>query len=92
MFRARFLTLLFVVMLCCSHAIAQQPASVDINSADVATLVKHVKGIGSKKAEAVIQYREANGPFNSVEDLSMVRGIGKKIVDANRHILTATNQ
>ena len=92
MFRVKFLTLLFMVMLCCSHAVAQQPESVDINSADVAALVKHVKGIGSKKAEAIIQYREANGPFASVNDLSKVRGIGQKTVDANRHILTATNR
>ncbi len=66
--------------------------TVDINSADSAIIAKHVKGIGEKKAAAIIRYREQNGPFSSVDDLTKVKGIGQKTVEANREILTATQQ
>ncbi len=66
--------------------------TVDINSADSAIIAKHVKGIGEKKAAAIIRYREQNGPFSSVDDLTKVKGIGQKTVETNREILTATQQ
>jgi len=52
---------------------------VDINEADFKTL-KNLKGIGDTKANAIIQYRELNGDFVSVDDLENVKGIGPKIV------------
>ncbi len=36
-----------------------------------------IKGIGTKKAQAIIEYREANGDFVSIEELVKVKGIGK---------------
>jgi competence protein ComEA len=52
---------------------------VDINSADVATL-ETLKGVGSKKAQAIVDYRNKNGAFNSVDDLTSVRGISEKFL------------
>jgi competence protein ComEA len=60
---------------------------VNINSADKAALMA-VKGVGEVRAEAIINYREKNGPFKSVDQLIEVEGIGKATVDANREILT----
>ncbi|HRP75259.1 MAG TPA: helix-hairpin-helix domain-containing protein [Rhodocyclaceae bacterium] len=58
-------------------AIATGP--VDINAADAASL-EQVKGIGPAKASAIVQFREQNGPFASVDDLVQVPGLGEKTV------------
>lgn len=61
-----------------------QAATVNINSADVEELQKSLKGIGKVKAQAIIDYRTANGPFTSVDQLLEVKGIGKGTLDKNR--------
>ena len=57
--------------------------TVNINTADKDTLMTAIKGVGEKRAEAIIAYREQNGPFKSIEELAEVRGIGASIVEAN---------
>ena len=57
---------------------------VDINSADARTLSKELKGIGPARAEAIIRYRTQHGPFKSADELSMVKNIPQKVIDANR--------
>ena len=52
-------------------------AKVNLNTADEAAL-KSLKGIGEKKAKTIIEYREKNGPFKTVDDLTKVKGIGDK--------------
>lgn len=59
-------------------------AAVNINTADAETLAKELNGIGVKKAEAIVEYREKNGAFKSVESLTKVKGIGLKTVEKNR--------
>ncbi len=54
-------------------------AAVDLNTATVDEL-QSVKGIGAKKAQAIVEYRQANGPFKSVNDLQNVKGFGEKSV------------
>src|SRR5690606_14029956 len=58
--------------------------AVNINTADAQTIASSLTGIGQAKAEAIVEYREANGPFRSVEDLLQVKGIGEKTLEANR--------
>lgn len=58
-------------------------AAVDLNSASAKEL-EAVKGIGPAKAKAVIEYREKNGPFKSVDDLKKVKGFGAKTLDKLR--------
>lgn len=62
---------------------------IDINTADVVLLQK-VKGIGKKKAEAIVEYRKVNGKFNSLDDLLNVkcRGISKKWLEKVKGHLT----
>ena len=57
-------------------------ASIDINNASIKELTS-LKGIGKKKAEAIISYRNIHC-FKSVDELTKVKGIGKKIVKKNR--------
>jgi len=54
-------------------------SAVNINKADVKTL-STLKGLGPKKARAIVAYREEHGRFKSVEDLNQVKGIGKGII------------
>jgi len=57
---------------------------VNVNSADAATLAKELDGVGLSKAQAIVDYRKAHGPFRSAEDLAKVKGMGSKTVDRNR--------
>lgn len=58
---------------------------IDVNaaSADELTLLP---GVGPVLAERIVQNRNTNGPFQSIEDLSRVHGIGDKTVSAIRNI------
>ncbi len=50
---------------------------VDINHADVKHLM-NIKGIGEKRAKAIVQYRKIHGEFKSLDDLAQVKGLTKK--------------
>ena len=56
---------------------------VDINSADAEVLSLLLIGIGEKKAEAIVAYREENGPFKTQNELLNVKGIGQSILSKN---------
>lgn len=62
-------------------------AAVDINSADAGTLAEALNGVGEVRAAAIIEYREENGPFESVGELTEVRGIGSATLEKNRDSL-----
>lgn len=55
--------------------------TVNINTAMLEEL-QTIKGIGKKKAEAILQYRKEHGAFRTKEDLLQVKGIGKKALEA----------
>lgn len=55
---------------------------VNINEANVESLIS-LKGIGSKKAQEIINYRESIGKFKSIDDLLNIKGIGVKIISDN---------
>lgn len=63
-------------------------AFVNINTADEETLVAELKGIGIKRAKAILAYRTEHGPFKSIDDLVKIKGISKRIVDQNRTKIT----
>lgn len=64
--------------------VAEVAKGVNINVADADTLQRELKGIGKVKAEAIVAYREQNGPFTSVDQLLEVKGVGKALVERNR--------
>ncbi|MCY0966389.1 ComEA family DNA-binding protein [Parathalassolituus penaei] len=59
---------------------------VNLNSASAAEL-STLNGIGAVKAEAIVRFREEHGPFNSVEDLTAVKGIGQATLEKNRSLV-----
>jgi len=64
--------------------------TVNINTADAATLAQVLHNIGPAKAEAIVAWREENGPFKSVEQLALVNGIGLNTVERNRERIVIT--
>lgn len=56
---------------------------VNINTADAAAIAATLSGVGMKKAEAIVSYREANGRFDAAADLANVKGIGAATVARN---------
>ena len=63
-------------------------AVVDVNTAGVEELMT-VPGIGASLAQRIVEFREKNGPYASVEDLLKVQGIGEKSLARFRDRLTA---
>jgi competence protein ComEA len=57
---------------------------VNVNTADANTIAKELDGIGPAKAQAIVEYRQKNGPFRSADDLLKVDGIGEKVLEQNR--------
>ena len=68
----------------------QKIDKINLNKADAKTLAKSCKGIGKKRAEAIVKYREAHGNFRSVEQLAEVSGIGKQFVKRHQTQLEGT--
>lgn len=75
-----------------SAPVASGPSSqvasgkVNINTADSSQL-QTLSGVGESKAKKIIDYRETNGPFKSIEDLANVSGIGEKTVENLREYI-----
>ncbi|MBA3536895.1 MAG: helix-hairpin-helix domain-containing protein [Tatlockia sp.] len=63
---------------------------IDLNKADALALSKSFKGIGKKRAEAIVKYREEHGKFKSVEDLAKVKGFGIRFIDSHLSQLQET--
>ena len=79
-------TFAFIVALSLSSICFAQ--SVNINEADAKTIATNVNGIGMNRAKAIVAYRDKFGPFDSVNDLVKVKGVGKKTVQKNKDRLT----
>jgi competence protein ComEA len=57
---------------------------VNVNTADATAIDEVLLNVGPAKAQAIVDYRKANGAFKSLEELAMVKGIGLKTVEKNR--------
>ena len=60
-----------------SRPSSPQNGKININTADIYTLMS-LDGIGETYAQRIIEYRETNGPFEKIEDIQNVPGIGEK--------------
>lgn len=89
---------LFIALLCfgistvsagekpAATAAQEVAAPIQLNSAS-ATELTALKGVGPKTAAAIVQWRDAHGPFESADQLLAVKGIGEKTLEGFRHQL-----
>lgn len=73
-----------ILMLLCGAVQPLQAQAININQADAATLDKALVGVGAEKAKAIVAFRQQHGPFKSVDELALVKGIGPKLIERNR--------
>lgn len=85
-----FRALLLALCLAFLPAAFAQADTLDINSASADQLSSVMVGVGPAKAKAIVEYREANGRFSSVDDLTSVKGIGTATVDKNRELISVS--
>ena len=71
---------------------SQSLLAVNVNTADAAAIAEELNGVGVKKAQAIIDYRKANGEFKTIEALTEVKGIGLKTVEKNRDAIELTSK
>ena len=90
-----------VIALCGSPTVFAAPADqsralvaeqvqqqININSASASEIANSLKGVGLKTAQAIVAYRDANGDFQSLDALTMVKGVGRKTIKKNKqHIV-----
>ncbi|MCT4713737.1 helix-hairpin-helix domain-containing protein [Enterobacteriaceae bacterium H18W14] len=57
---------------------------VSINTASAEELARVINGVGLKKAQSIVSYREEYGPFKELDQLQEVPGIGSALVERNR--------
>ena len=74
---------LLIALSLTGFAVAEE-MNININTATAEQLAEALTGIGEAKAEAIVQYREDNGPFLHPDELVNVRGIGLATLDRNR--------
>ena len=60
---------------------------VNVNTASAEEISESLTGIGLSKAQLIVEYREANGSFEHVDELVNVKGIGLKTIDKNRDLI-----
>lgn len=72
-----------------AHIEKNQNEKVNVNKAEASAIASQVKGIGKKRAEAIVKYRETHGNFDDLRALSEVKGISKRFVAKNWESLDA---
>lgn len=83
-------TVTALVLLACGAVFAAEP--VNINTAGAEALAEAINGVGLKRAEAIVEYRNQNGPFKSVDELVQVQGVGEKSLEKSRERLTTGSE
>ena len=70
-----------------AQSAGQTAELLDLNAATVQQLAEQLPGIGPAKAQRIVQWREVNGPFPSIDQLMDVHGIGPKTLERLRPLL-----
>lgn len=70
-----------------SMAVTADYQPVNINRASAARIAAAMKGVGLKTASAIAAYRQANGPFKSIDELAEVKGIGMATLRKNERVI-----
>lgn len=86
----RKIVLAAILGLCSVAALAA--TKIDLNAASASELAEALNGVGEVRAQAIVDYRNANGAFASVGSLVEVDGIGESTLERNRDRLTVGSQ
>ena len=84
--RAGIMSLWFLILGINSQVLAASEP-VNINSANAEVLAEALHGVGLTKAHRIVEYREAHGPFEQVDELAAVQGIGLETIERNRDVI-----
>jgi competence protein ComEA len=88
---------LVLMLMVCFMAVMAAPVvatgndTININTASIDELTQLQK-VGPKTAENIVAYRDANGPFKTLDDLKNVKGVGDKILELNKDRMTVGKQ
>ncbi|ENW06713.1 ComEA family DNA-binding protein [Acinetobacter beijerinckii] len=66
-----------------SSSVNIQSDKISLNKANLQQL-QTLNGVGEKKAQAIVEYRQKNGGFKTVDELMNVKGIGPKLLEKNK--------
>jgi competence protein ComEA len=66
---------------------AKVESQIHINTASAEKITEALKGIGPKKAQAIVEWRKQNGKFTKLEQLMEIKGIGEKTLAANKGLI-----
>ena len=75
--KVKLISMVIVVAVLATFCVAVAAEKININKASVEELAS-LKKVGPKIAERIVQYREENGDFKSIEGIKNVKGIGEK--------------
>lgn len=70
-----------------SNAWSSEPEPININTATAEQMAETLKGVGVKKANDIVEFRQAVGKITSDEQLTEVKGIGEKTVAQNKGLI-----
>lgn len=87
--RRTLVALLGALALCATQPALAETSPLNLNTATAAELAT-LKGIGPAKAQAIVEHRDKNGQFKSVDDLKLVRGVGDKMLEQLRPQVTVS--
>lgn len=72
------------ILLLAASVFSAQAAPVNINQASAEQIAKSLNGIGLAKAAAIVDYRNKNGSFKSINEIALVKGVGQKTIEKNQ--------
>ena len=89
-----FKRFLYIAICTLTMPLVVHAGPVNVNTADAETISAELQGVGLSKALAIVDYRKSHGPFKTVEDLALVKGIGERTIEINRAniLLKASNK
>ncbi|PIE23959.1 MAG: Fis family transcriptional regulator [Neptuniibacter caesariensis] len=77
-----------IFALFCTFSFSSFAQQLDLNNASADQIATVLKGVGPAKAQAIVDYRQANGPFKTLDELVRVKGIGQATLQKNLDRIT----